>query len=295
MRGTLLEKYGLSHLNVTHVSQQFWCERQVELSLACPREDTEGTIAGKEIHRDFLLELVREATVETETREDAVFVLMLNLRNGLEQLIADGMTRELYVFGRACGFPIAGIIDELSLKDGRVVLLDHKTRLRPTLPPPPSVKPTEVQVMLYRMLLEDLREGRYTYEDFAADAGLEGLGDISQGLKDQLEVAGIVFEYTSVERLARDVFEAFRLLPPLSDFLIVRYIHQATGDHIGDKAILYDTKFLAHKLSHAGKFWEGQRKAARAGFREKWKCNYCEYKEELCMASPSQPHGITTE
>ncbi len=285
MRGTLLEKYGLGHLNVTHISQQFWCERQVELSLACPREDTEGTIAGKEIHRDFLLELVREATVDTETRDDVVFVLMLNVRNGLEQLMADGMTRELYVFGRAAGFPVAGIIDELSFKEGRLVLLDHKTRLKPTLPPPPSVKPTEVQVMLYRKLLEDLREGRYTYEDFATDAGFEGLGDISPGLKEQLEAAGIAVEDVSAERLARGVFGAFRALPPLSDFLIVRYIHQATGDHIGDKAILYDTKSLAQRLSHAREFWEGQRKAVRAGFREKWKCSYCEYKDSLCMAN----------
>jgi exonuclease V len=284
MRGTLLEKYGLSHLNVTHISQQFWCERQVELSLEFPREDTEGTIAGKEIHRDFLLELARETAVETETRDDAVFVLMLNVRNGLEQLMSEGMTRELYVFGRAAGFPVAGIVDELSIRDGRTIVLDHKTRLRPTLPPPPSVKPTEVQVMLYRKLLEDLLEGRYTYEDFAMDAGLDTPGEISPGLKEQLEAADIVIEDVSVERLARGVFEAFRRLPPLSDFLIVRYIHQATGDHIGDKAILYDAKFLAHKLSHASKFWEGQRKAARAGFRERWKCNYCEYKESLCIA-----------
>jgi exonuclease V len=231
-----------------------------------------------------LLELAREAVVETETRDDVVFVLMLNVWNGLEQLITEGMTRELYVFGRAAGFPVAGIVDELSINGGQVVLLDHKTRLRPTLPPPPSVKPTEVQVMLYRKLLEDLREGRYSYEDFAMDAGLDKPGTISPGLKEQLEAAGAVIEDVSVERLARDVFDAFRGLPPISDFLIVRYIHQATGDHIGDKAILYDTKYLADKLSHAGKFWDGQRKAIRAGFREKWKCNYCEYKEGLCMA-----------
>lgn len=294
MRGTLLEKYGLTHLNVTHISQQFWCERQVELSLEHPREDTEGTIAGKEIHKDFLLEIVREAKVETKTPADAVFVLMLNVKNGLDQLLSEGITRELYVFGRAARFPVAGIVDELSLKEGHVVLLDHKTRLRPTLPPPPSVKPTEVQVMLYRKLLEDLRSGAYVYEDFASDAGIENPGHISDELRGQLETMGVAVEDGSVERMAREAFDAFRRMPPLSDFLIVRYIHQATGDHIGDKAILYDPKLLKHKLSHAGQFWEGQRKAARAGFREKWKCNYCEYKEELCMASPPQPHESTT-
>ncbi len=286
MRGSLLEKYGLTHLNVTHVSQQFWCERQVELSLVCPRGDTPETLAGQEIHKAYLLELVREASVETLTADDAAYVLLLNILNGLEQLMSEGITRELYVFGQAAGFPIAGIIDELSLNDGHIVLLDHKTRLRPTLPPPPSVKPTEVQVMLYRKLLEDLRNGDYSYGDFIADTGLNEGGTISDELRVQLESEGIVVEDGSVARLAREVFDAYGKLPPLSDFLIVRYVHQETGDHIGDKAILYDPRFLAHKLAHAGQFWEGQRKAARAGFREKWKCNYCEYKEGLCMARP---------
>jgi len=290
MRGTLLEKYGLSHLNVTHVSQQFWCERQVELSLEHPREDTPETLAGQEIHKQFLLELVREARVETLTAEDAVFVLLMNVRNGLEQLLTEGITRELYVFGRAAGFPIAGIIDELSLKDGRIILLDHKTRLKPTLPPPPSVKPTEIQVMLYRKMLEELRAGAYTYEDLIADSGMDENGVISDELKAQLESEGIAVESDRIGYLAGEIFDAFRKLPPLSDFLIVRYVHQATGDHIGDKAILYDPKFLAHKLAHAGQFWEGQRKATRAGFREKWKCSYCEYRESLCMA----PHTADT-
>lgn len=285
MRGTLLEKYGLTHLNVTHVSQQFWCERQVELSLEFPREDTPETLAGKDIHKEYLLELVRETAVETLTADDAAYVLLLNIRNGLEQLMSEGITRELYVFGRVVGFPIAGIVDELSLKEGRIILLDHKTRLRPTLPPPPSVRPTEVQVMLYRKLLEDLRNGDYAYEEFISDTGLNENGTISDELKGQLESEGVAIEHDSVARLAREVFDGFRKLPPLSDFLIVRYIHQATGDHIGDKAILYDPKFLAHKLAHAGQFWEGQRKATRAGFREKWKCSYCEYKESLCMAA----------
>jgi exonuclease V len=285
MRGTIFKKYGLTHLSVTHISQQFWCERQVELSLEFPREDTAETLAGKDIHKAYLLELVTEAAVETLTDADAAYVLLLNVRNGLEQLMSEGITRELYVFGRAAGFPIAGIVDELSLKDGQVILLDHKTRMKPTLPPPPSVKPTEVQVMLYRRLLGDLRNGDYSYEDYTADAGIDDMAIISDELKLQLESAGMAVEDVSVGRLGRDVFGLFRELPPLSDFLIVRYIHQATGDHIGDKAVLYDPRFLAHKLSHAGQFWEGQRKAVRAGFREKWKCNYCEYKESLCMAT----------
>lgn len=283
MRGTIFEKYGLTHLSVTHISQQFWCERQVELSLECPREDTPETIAGKDIHHAYLLELARESTVETITAADAAYVLLLNVRNGLEQLLGEGITRELYVFGRASGFPVAGIVDELSLNGGQVILLDHKTRVRPTLPPPPSVKPTEVQVMLYRRLLEDLRSGAYGYADFIEDTGLDEQGIISDELKSQLESAGEVVDVGSVGPLARDVFGMFRRLPPLSDFLIVRYVHQATGDHIGDKAVLYDPRFLAHKLAHACLFWEGQRKAVRAGFREKWKCNYCEYRDGLCM------------
>ncbi len=289
MHGSLLDKYGLSHLNVTHISQQFWCERQVELSLAFPREETAETIAGQEIHKGLLLELSRISKVETATADDAVYVLMLNIRNGLEQLMSEGITRELYLFGRAAGFPVAGIIDELSIKDNSVIVLDHKTRLKPTLPPPPSFKPTEVQLMIYRKMLEDLRNGDYTYEDLAKDAKLDNPGKISPELKAQLEAAGMFVEDESVEKMARSVFDAFRQLPPLSDYLIVRYIHQSTGDHIGDKVILYDPGLIEDKLTHAGQFWEGQRKAAKAGFREKWKCSYCEYKDGQCTAKAEAP------
>ena len=282
MHGSILDKYSLSHINVTHVSQQFWCERQVELSLAFPKEDTAETIAGKEIHRDLLLELASETEVRTMTRDDAIYVLMLNISNGLEQLLAEGITRELYVFGKAAGFPIAGIVDEISLKEGRIIILDHKTRLKPSLPPPPSVRPTEVQLMLYHKLLEDLVRGNYSYEDFVLDAKLESPGNISAELKEQLEQAGMHVTEVSVEKLARGVFDAFRRLPPLSDFLIARYIHQGTGDHIGDKAILYDPGLIEEKLAHAEEFWAGRRKSVKAGFREKWKCNYCEYRDAQC-------------
>ncbi len=214
---------------------------------------------------------------------------MLNIRNGLDQLMSEGITRELYLFGRAAGFPIAGIIDELSIKDNSVIVLDHKTRLKPTLPPPPSVKPTEVQLMIYRKMLEDLRNGDYTYEDLVKDSRLDNPGKISPELKEQLEAAGMFVEDESVEKMARSVFDAFRKLPPLSDYLIVRYIHQATGDHIGDKVILYDPGLIEDKLSHAGQFWEGQRKAAKAGFSEKWKCSYCEYRDGQCTAKTEAP------
>lgn len=137
MQVSLFEKFGISHLNVTHVSQQFWCERQVELSLVSPREDTPETIAGTAIHKDLLLELAEEISVETSTRDDAVYLLMLNVRNGLEQLMAERITRELHVFGRAAGYHITGIVDEIAVNDGEAVVLDHKTRLKPTLPPPP--------------------------------------------------------------------------------------------------------------------------------------------------------------
>ena len=116
----LLEKYGRSHLKVTELSGQFWCERQVALSLEHPREETEAMAGGSEIHKGLMLELVDEVPVTLQTAEDELYLLLLNVRTGLEQLLKEGRTRELYVFGRAGAFPVAGIVDEISLEQGKL-------------------------------------------------------------------------------------------------------------------------------------------------------------------------------
>jgi len=227
--------------------------------------------------------------VTLQTAEDEVYLLMLNVRTGLEQLLKERRTRELYVFGRAGGapvafpaaFPVAGIIDELSVERGVLTILDHKTRTRPTLPPPPSFLTTEVQVMTYRKLLDDLRHGRYTFDHFRRDRGIGELGDISPEFREQLEGEGL-YENVRPGELAEDVFRKFRELPDVSDYIIIRYLHQGSGDHLGDKVVLYDPEVIERKLVHALKFWNGERRAIGVSNRERWKCNYCEYKGVQC-------------
>ena len=277
-----LEKFGISRLNVTHISQQFWCERQVALSLEHPRVETLEMAAGNELHHKLMLELVKEIQLETETIEDEVYLQMLNLRTGLEQLLTDGKTRELYVFGRIGEIPVSGIIDELSINKGELTILDHKTRSKPSLPPPPTFATAEVQVMIYRKLLDDLRQGRYGITQFLADRRLTDLGDISAGMKKQLETQGLCEHLTPVE-LSGEVFATYRKLPTISEYLIVRYLHRDTGDHIGDKVVLYDPDAIDKKLEHALKFWNGERDATAVKQREKWKCNYCEYRGVHCQ------------
>lgn len=284
MRESILDKYGLDHINVTHISQQFWCERQVELSLQFPRQDTEESIAGTDIHKDLMLELVNEISVGTMKREDEVYAGLLNIRTGLEQLLDEGMTRELKVFGRAAGFPVSGIVDQVSIKSGVATVLDHKTRKKPTLPPPPSMKTTEIQVMLYKKLLDDLRLGKYRYDDFIEDTGLDRLERISPEFRDELINNRFEVDTDSVPEMAKRVIDMYRALPEISEYIIVKYIHQDTMDHLGDRVVLYDEGHLEDKLKHAGKFWDSSRKACRVGFREKWKCNYCEYRNSLCAS-----------
>lgn len=282
MPGPFLDKYGLSHLNVTHISQQFWCERQVELALQSPQEDTSEMIAGTEIHKDLMLEIVDEVKVCMMTDEDRIYALLLNIDTGLGQLASNGIARELRVFGRASGYPVSGVIDEIFIRDNTVIVLDYKTRKTPTLPPPASMRTTEVQVMLYRKLLEDLCKGVYRYEDFASDLKVDKMGDISPEFKDELIACGFDLKTISVAKMARSVFKKFSNVPEPSDYIVVRYKYQATGDHIGDKVILYDAGYLKKKLDFAAEFWDGKRKACKVRKREAWKCKYCDYKDSLC-------------
>lgn len=278
----ILAKYGKNRLSVTDISQQYWCERQVALSLEHPREETREMAAGTEMHHDLMLEIVKEIPAEAFTREDEVYLQLLNLRTGLEQLVSEGKTRELYVFGRVGDFPLSGIIDELSFDGRELTLLDHKTRKQPTLPPPPTFATAAIQVQLYRRLLDDLRSGNYTVDQFVSDRQLQDLGDISADLKAQLEAQGL-YEALRPLELAGAVFAAYRKLPPVSDYLLVRYLHQGTGDHIGDKVVLHDPEEIELKLKHALRFWNGERAALAVRGRERWKCNYCEYRGVHCQ------------
>ena len=54
---------------------------------------------GTAIHRDLQLEVTEEVEVATETREDRLAVKLLNTMIGVLQLLQEGLTRELFVYG----------------------------------------------------------------------------------------------------------------------------------------------------------------------------------------------------
>lgn len=94
----------------------------------------------------------------------------MNLHTGLAQLKAQGMTRELPVFGwilderggGSCNDSFAvGIIDELWLTPapdggggGSVRIVDHKTRVQATLPTAAQTRTTHMQLMAYKKLYD---------------------------------------------------------------------------------------------------------------------------------------------
>ena len=51
--------------------------------------------------------------------------------------------------------------------------------------------------MTYRKMLDDLRQGRYAFEDFRKDRGLDEVGDISPEFRSQLEAEGLCESITS--------------------------------------------------------------------------------------------------
>ena len=53
--------------------------------------------------------------------------------------------------------------------------------------------------MTYRKMLDDLRQGRYTFEDYRVDRGIGEIGDISPEFRSQLEAAGLC-EYVTAGR-----------------------------------------------------------------------------------------------
>lgn len=149
---------------------------------------TVAMAAGTEVHEKLEAEIHEVVTVPTESREDDFAVQVLNLVQGVRELLASGVSRETPVWARLALPPeagqeetgdvmasdsqspvLVGIIDEMVLvpstteagasKAGQprhIRIVDSKTRASGTMPSESASKPGMLQVNLYALALERL-------------------------------------------------------------------------------------------------------------------------------------------
>ncbi len=121
---------GMKWVPVYLVSDQFWCELQVEheLNRVVPAEAKELQV-GKEIHRQRELELFKILKVPARTNADQLYLYLYSMLFRLDYLKRTRKTRELSVFGMVDGIPLRGKIDEVQLlPSSGLHIIEIKTR-----------------------------------------------------------------------------------------------------------------------------------------------------------------------
>nr|AAT40552.2 hypothetical protein SDM1_4t00014 [Solanum demissum] len=140
---------------------QEWCEKKMEYTLLCgKREKTKAMEAGSSRHEELEEEVIKKVKVRVDSAEDVWALKFLNFIVGANQLLFDGLTRELPLVGFAEGVWMVGVIDEIRMPEGQSdsypKLVDTKTRTTASLPREPQRRNGRLQLMCYKHLWDSL-------------------------------------------------------------------------------------------------------------------------------------------
>ncbi len=83
----------------------------------------------------------------------------------------------------------------------------------------------------------------------------------------------------AVERCINDAFREITKLPKLSSRIELRYIYQETGEEVYREGYVFDPEFFNQKMKWALDYWLGRREPIPVGERNRWKCNFCGYRD----------------
>ncbi|CDR96125.1 Probable exonuclease V [Babesia bigemina] len=268
-------------LSVTDLSSQLWCEKQTELMLITGRKRvTKEMEQGTERHEQLELEDHEVVEVAVETNEDSLGIKLLNSINLIDQLMATGKCRELWVFANINGYVLRGIIDQLEIiKSGpsqkkKVLISDTKTRNKKCKPSASQMQGAALQVQAYCIMLEKMRSGN---EEFDA------LYKAFECDKDAPFVAAELVDEGCLAMLERRFKNAFMRLPEIATTMQLSYEHE--GEVFNTSDIDLQESSTMYTIQYLCDFWDGHRHAEPVRKQESWKCKMCEYREE-CDVSP---------
>jgi len=273
----LIQKYRPHGIAVTDLSAQLWCEKQLEFSFEKGRVKTKEMQKGKERHTDLHEEIYVIIKVEPRTIEDFIAVRLNNCLIGLTTLLKGKITRELPIYGKVNSLFVLGSIDELMLKNGKLLMLDTKTRGSNNMPSESQKRVTRFQLMLYKHLFDSIKDGKFNHNDLLAFYNLNEKSTITKEIQKQFLEIGDNIE-PNINKLSRKVFSMIKEFPGISDNLQIRYESQITKKLIGIDEFQFNAELFKRDCDFVEEFWLEKRKAIPVGESNKWKCNYCEFK-----------------
>ncbi|TPX42206.1 hypothetical protein SeLEV6574_g05715 [Synchytrium endobioticum] len=298
----------LRRIAVTDISSTLHCEAQMLLEKVTHhrRTTTPAMAAGKHIHRNLELAVNGpELAIPITSTEDIWALRFVNAILAIKSLVRDGIAREVPVLGRLGPLLVYGIIDEVHRKpDHSFHVRDTKTRVRRSLPPEESQRPSRLQVAVYRrFFMEMARLDR----DFVLERlDLDPQKELGSAVVEQLLIMGLSLgvatrplspispndgpprahfpptcpDTWTIAELFRVTTSYFGMIPSISPLLELSYVHQYSGDVIGTVEFDYDEVDLNNMLSRTSSLFTGQREAVGVEVDEAYKCRGCDYAEQ---------------
>jgi len=186
----------------------------------------------------------------------------------------------------------AGIDSSSDVPNGRIdpiqqiYIADVKTRGVRSKPSGASLRPTWMQLMLYRKLLESLslntvdaetifaRYGLSPLEPFT-DVFLRGIGDIGP----ESEAA----QFPNLLSLWSLLITELQHATPsanLSPILRAEFRYSESGDVIGSELVVYEADVVEQYIVDKMAWWKGAREAKGVEIEEAFKCRICAFAED---------------
>lgn len=277
----VLERLGKNSISATDIASQFWCEKQMELNYLYGRRYTKEMARGSRIHEELQAEVYVPLAIEPINYTDFLYKELYENYLSIKGLKERGIGREIRIYGSINGFKVTGKIDELKLVDGKVVVVENKTRETRFAIDEAIVRPHKVQIMLYKYMLDEIIERRYTHQNFE-NTYIKGLKPLSERFVEELKALGVEGSLLSIEGIYKKMFDEIYTMPQISDELEIHYIDRFTGAKVQTIAFKYNYNELRGLLIDAMRYWNGEVEARPVNESEKWKCRFCRFYGKEC-------------
>jgi exonuclease V len=181
-----------------------------------------------------------------------------------------------------------------------VYIADVKTRGVKSVPAGASLRPTWMQLMLYRKLLESLALNTVDAETVFQRYDLQSLEPFTESL--MLQLSGLdgddimsgdnetTFAPAEVSEIRKHnnlsalwslmISEFAHTIATFSDVLRAEFRYSKTGEVIGSEVFTYDPEAIEGYVSREMDWWKGGRKAEGVDVEEAFKCRICDFAEE---------------
>ncbi|VFQ98903.1 unnamed protein product [Cuscuta campestris] len=290
LKESLLQRFRRKRgLAVTDITATEWCEKQMEYFLLLGKpEASKAMKAGSLRHAALEEEVIKRVKVQTQCIEDVWAIKLMNFVVGANQLLFDGLTRELPIVGFAEGVWMVGVIDEIRMRSEEnkrfPILVDTKTRMRPTLPSEAQRRNGRLQLMCYKHIWDNLVADEFPFAKFFDFFSLNPNCILSQEIRANTTRSG--FPAETLSDLVRYFRNTCSMLPRAHNQLLLRYELQGGETLLGEDEFEHDSNWINDQIRSCLEFWRGDREASCAPMEERWKCKSCSF-ASVCPASSS--------